>query len=77
MSISTKSQGPVENHLLAALPDEVFARLLPHLKPVSFALGGVVYESSERMETLFPDDLHRLFALHHDRRRDRRDGPGG
>jgi hypothetical protein len=53
MSISTKSQGPVENHLLAALPDEVLARLLPHLKQVSFALGGVVYESSERMDSLY------------------------
>ena len=53
MSISIKPQGPVENRLLAALPDEVFARLLPHLQPVSFALGGVVYESSERMERLY------------------------
>jgi CRP-like cAMP-binding protein len=53
MSISTKSQGPVENYLLAALPDEVLARLLPHLKQVSFALGGVVYESSERMDRLY------------------------
>jgi hypothetical protein len=53
MSISTKPQGPVENNLLAALPDEVFARLLPHLQPVSFALGAVVYESSERMERLY------------------------
>ena len=53
MSISIKSQGPVENRLLASLPDEVFARLLPHLQPVSFALGDVVYESSERMERLY------------------------
>jgi hypothetical protein len=53
MSISIKPQGPVENRLLAALPDEVLARLLPHLQPVSFALGGVVYESSERMERLY------------------------
>ena len=53
MSISTKPQGPVENRLLASLPNEVFARLLPHLQPVSFALGGVVYESSERMERLY------------------------
>jgi hypothetical protein len=53
MSISTKPQGPVENRLLAALPDEVLARLLPHLQPASFALGGVVYESSERMERLY------------------------
>ena len=53
MSISTKSQSPVENRLLAALPDEVLARLLPHLQPASFALGGVVYESSERMDRLY------------------------
>ena len=53
MSIATKPQGPVENHLLAALPDEVLARLLPHLQPVSFAHGGVVYESSERMDRFY------------------------
>jgi hypothetical protein len=53
MSISTKSQSPVENRLLASLPDGVFARLLPHLQPASFALGGAVYESSERMERLY------------------------
>ena len=53
MSISTKSQGPVENRLLASLPDEVFDRLLPHLQRVSFALGDVVYESSERMDSLY------------------------
>ena len=53
MPISTKSQGPVENHLLAALPAEVYERLSPHLQPVSFALGGVVYESSEQMEHLY------------------------
>ena len=53
MSISTKSQGPVENYLLVALLDEVLARLLSHLEQVSFALGGVVYESSERMDRLY------------------------
>ena len=53
MSISTHSQGPAENRLLASLPGEVFARLLLHLQPVSFVLGGVVYESSERMEGLY------------------------
>jgi CRP-like cAMP-binding protein len=53
MSRSTKSQGPVENRLLASLPDEALARLLPHLQPVYFALGGVVYESSERMDHLY------------------------
>ena len=53
MPISTNSQGPAENRLLASLPDEVLDRLLPHLQPVSFALGGVVYESNERMEGLY------------------------
>jgi hypothetical protein len=51
--VSYKSQGSVENRLLAALPDEVFDRLLPHLQPVSFALGDIVYESSEQMEHLY------------------------
>ena len=53
MPISTKPRGPIENRLLASLPDEAFARLLPHLQRVSFALGGVVYESSERMDSLY------------------------
>jgi CRP-like cAMP-binding protein len=53
MSIATKPQSPVENRLLASLPDDVLARLLPHLQPVSFALGAVVYESSERMDHLY------------------------
>jgi hypothetical protein len=53
MSIATKPQGLVENRLLAALPDEAPAGLLPHLQPVSFALGGGVYESSELMERLY------------------------
>jgi CRP-like cAMP-binding protein len=53
MPISTKSQGPPENHLLAAFPDEVYERLLPHLQPISFALGDVVYESSEQMDHLY------------------------
>ena len=50
---SYKSQGAAENRLLAALPDEVFDRLLPHLQPVSFALGGIVYESNVQMEHLY------------------------
>ncbi len=53
MSISPKTQDSAENRLLAALPDEVFDCLLPHLQPASFALGGVVYESSEQMEHLY------------------------
>ncbi|MHB1141224.1 MAG: Crp/Fnr family transcriptional regulator [Sulfuricaulis sp.] len=35
---------PKDNYLLAALPAEVFDRLLPDLKPVSMPLGKVIYE---------------------------------
>jgi hypothetical protein len=40
MPISTKPQGPIENRLLASLPDEAFARLLPHLQRVSTMTDG-------------------------------------
>ena len=53
MSISTKSQNPLENHLLAALPEEVYKHLLPHLEPVTFALGEVVYESGGQMTHVY------------------------
>jgi CRP-like cAMP-binding protein len=36
---------PTQNHILAALPAEVYARLLPHLDLVPLALGWAVYES--------------------------------
>jgi CRP-like cAMP-binding protein len=47
MSKPVKSNEPVENRLLAALPSEEYERLRPHLQRVSFALGEVVYESGE------------------------------
>lgn len=53
MTISKMSPLPVENRLLAALPGEVYARLAPHLQPISFALGDIVYESSEQMAHLY------------------------
>jgi CRP-like cAMP-binding protein len=53
MPIPSKSQCSAENRLLAALPGEVFDRLLPHLQQISFAFGGVVYESSEQMEHIY------------------------
>ena len=36
---------PNQNHLLAALPPEDYARLLPALEQVSMPLGEVIYES--------------------------------
>jgi CRP-like cAMP-binding protein len=56
MRFSPRPEQPV-NQLLAALPSEEYERLLPHLEPVSFSLGQVVYESGERMGYVyFPTD---------------------
>lgn len=41
---------PEDNELLAALPAEVFSRLLPDLKPVTMSLGKVIYESGGQLE---------------------------
>ena len=43
----------VENRLLAALPAEEYEHLLPHLSPVSFALGEVVYEVGGHLSDVF------------------------
>jgi CRP-like cAMP-binding protein len=39
------SHSPQQNHLLAALPADEFARVGPHLELVPMALGEVLYES--------------------------------
>jgi CRP-like cAMP-binding protein len=44
---------PLDNHLLAALPKVEFARLLPHLKPVSLLLGESLSESGATMDHLY------------------------
>lgn len=50
---------PNVNRLLAALPAEDYERLLPNLKPVTFSLGEVIYESQGRMEYVyFPTTSH-------------------
>jgi len=45
--------GPAGNRLLARLPQEEYERLLPHLGPVSFALGEVIYESGGRQSHIY------------------------
>jgi CRP-like cAMP-binding protein len=46
-----------QNHLLAALPEEVRQRLLPALKPVELKLGKVLYESGDSLSHVyFPVD---------------------
>ena len=49
---STKIK-PKDNRLLAALPAEVFDRLLPELKPVTMPLGKVIYESGAQLEHVY------------------------
>jgi CRP-like cAMP-binding protein len=44
------------NRLLSALPSEEFARLFPHLEPVSLAAGRVLYKLDEEMRyAYFPE----------------------
>ena len=44
---------PLRNHLLAALPADDYARLLPHLEPASLPLGKVLYEPGSPMHHVF------------------------
>ena len=44
-SASPNPASPKQNHLLAALPEQDYARMLPDLEPIAMPLGWVVYES--------------------------------
>jgi CRP-like cAMP-binding protein len=44
---------PRQNHLLAALPQEDYARLLPELEAVAMPLGHVLYESGAKMRHVY------------------------
>lgn len=48
---------PRQNHLLAALPDTEYQRLLPSLELVELPLGEVIYESGDQLRhAYFPTD---------------------
>lgn len=48
---------PLQNHLLAALPNDVKQRLFPQLEYVSLSLGAALYESGDAMRHVyFPTD---------------------
>ena len=49
MPSSSVLPSPKQNHLLAALPGDDYARILPALEPIAMPLGWVVYESGSRM----------------------------
>ena len=44
---------PDQNHLLAALPAEIFERISPHLELVSMPLGEVLYESGGQLQHVY------------------------
>lgn len=53
----SESPHPQQNHLLAALPQEVKSRLFSHLELVPMSLGQVMYESGDAMRHVyFPTD---------------------
>jgi CRP-like cAMP-binding protein len=47
------SHSPQQNHLLAALPEEAFARVGPHLELVSMPLGEALYESGGKLQHVY------------------------
>lgn len=44
---------PKKNHFLAALPPDVYARLLPHLELIAMPLGWVLYDSGAHLQYLY------------------------
>jgi CRP-like cAMP-binding protein len=57
--MTSKPKRPVGNWLLDALPDADYERLLDDLKPVSFVLGDVIYESGAAIDHVyFPTTFH-------------------
>jgi len=61
MAVTTNGNGKKKlgNDLLAALPKEASKRLLPHLEPITFTLGEIVYESGGQMRYVyFPTTSH-------------------
>lgn len=50
---SAKAQQSASNHLLAALPEDIYRRLEPDLEPIDFALGDVLYEPGGRLRHVY------------------------
>lgn len=53
MSAVPALKDALQNHLLAALPENEYARVQSKLDPVSFKLGEVLYESGDKMDYLY------------------------
>ena len=52
-NVVAKPSDAMKNHLLAALPTDELARVLPKLVPVSFKLGAVLYESGDKLDCVY------------------------
>src|SRR5580658_7450897 len=55
---------PNQNHLLAALPAEDYARLLPDLELIAMPLGGVLYEAGGHLGQLYFPTTSIVSLLH-------------
>ena len=53
MSAAANTNDALKNFLLAALPDDEFARVQSKLEPLSFKLGEVLYESGDKMDYVY------------------------
>jgi CRP-like cAMP-binding protein len=45
--------GPDQNHLLAALPEEILERISPYLELTTKRVGDVIYESGDRLQHIY------------------------
>lgn len=53
VAVQSAKQNPNQNHLLAALPTEIFERIAPHLELISLPLGDVLYESGDSLQYVY------------------------
>jgi CRP-like cAMP-binding protein len=53
VAIMSARHTPNQNHLLAALPAEIFERISPHLELISMPLGEVLCESCEQLQHVY------------------------
>ena len=44
---------PRQNHLLAALPENEFTRIAPHLEPIAFTHADILYRSGEKLKDIY------------------------
>jgi CRP-like cAMP-binding protein len=51
--MTTASEQPSRNRLLAALPDEEYGQLEPYLKPVTLSLGEILYEPPDLIRHVY------------------------